>query len=784
MAFFQKAFFQTLTSKQENIEEPFQTDSSFTIFDAEDDGNNIIENGDFDNAQYPPNTTVIGQTKLVKVNNPGNSRYVMRQKNRKRRHSNEEELNAMSTSEVTIRNNSKYHFRVLIGTKNPEINSNVDPSKLISFTISNDHKNREILEEVMTKIVPLDTYDGIGYYQFDMEFDIDYKEDIDDITLEIVLGGHAFAKEEYFTNMVLTELLENASDFSVTDKLTAMLMANNDESYVAGLKDWKDLTNNGFDFTWENKPFWNKTYGYFETTNNKLKGVGAHKLIGKGENDFTIVIKAESIPSIKDTYKEHFEVNNRRTYSSLSSYDSNFNQMQFHEGFANNTSQELLAEEQPKQAVQSEENKQNVLVGEEQQKTELGSSPSALTIYGNQNIAFEVQMPNDSSKDKMYLVIGDKKYGPFTVFSNNTHIMFFTYDVENETIRMYYEDAEIENYAIPAETKIYPTSKNIVLGKDSDWNSKLYSLMFYKKQLTYEERKNIVKYVHESCSEQPIIDYAQEKISTKEKDKYNKNTQLDSLIRNKPRGAVDSSTNCFEKCITACGQYVNNAHEYNECLNGCKMKIPECSQMCDDEKYNENPICKDIPAKQCYKPDCPIAYKKDGSYIVFIQKGSDYAKEMNRHGEINYGCDKDKARELYNRNFPDCPIPTSLQKYNGPSDNDMKSCPYVLKQNNPCATEACEGVDWSNPDPFKQVMSQQCRKNVAHYCEQNHNTDPSCSCWSPNQMNTAECAKLRNYMTPSDSKSCNVNMFDIKDHNEMDKYIKKDKIPCWGCNLA
>jgi len=49
-------------------------------------------------------------------------------------------------------------------------------------------------------------------------------------------------------------------------------------------------------------------------------------------------------------------------------------------------------------------------------------------------------------------------------------------------------------------------------------------------------------------------------------------------------------------------------------------------------------------------------------------------------------------------------------------------------------------------------------------------------------MNTAKCIKMRKfYENPLDY--CTPNSFNIEDHPDFNKYIKKDKIPCWGCNL-
>jgi hypothetical protein len=57
-------------------------------------------------------------------------------------------------------------------------------------------------------------------------------------------------------------------------------------------------------------------------------------------------------------------------------------------------------------------------------------------------------------------------------------------------------------------------------------------------------------------------------------------------------------------------------------------------------------------------------------------------------------------------------------------------------------------------------------------------------CWRNEYRNTPQCQEFRrNFVDPQDYQ-CNINAFDIQKHKDYPQYIRRDKIPCWNCNLT
>ena len=79
-------------------------------------------------------------------------------------------------------------------------------------------------------------------------------------------------------------------------------------------------------------------------------------------------------------------------------------------------------------------------------------------------------------------------------------------------------------------------------------------------------------------------------------------------------------------------------------------------------------------------------------------------------------------------------------------------------------------------------MNEKCKKTVSNYCQINHDIDENCICWDPKHKNNPKCVAMRKFFeNPHDY--CAPNTFDIEEHPDFSKYIKKDNIPCWGCAL-
>jgi hypothetical protein len=71
---------------------------------------------------------------------------------------------------------------------------------------------------------------------------------------------------------------------------------------------------------------------------------------------------------------------------------------------------------------------------------------------------------------------------------------------------------------------------------------------------------------------------------------------------------------------------------------------------------------------------------------------------------------------------------------------------------------------------------------VSNYCHVNYDLDEKCICWNPKYKNDEKCKAFKAYFEePSDY--CEPGLFNIEEHPDFEKYIKKDSIPCWGCKI-
>ena len=151
-------------------------------------------------------------------------------------------------------------------------------------------------------------------------------------------------------------------------------------------------------------------------------------------------------------------------------------------------------------------------------------------------------------------------------------------------------------------------------------------------------------------------------------------------------------------------------------------------------------------------------------------------------GKNSYGTNKENAHRLYKENFPDCPIPEEL-KFNRISHD---KCPFIVRRANPCNEKECRNVKWDKKNLHKMDIPKKCRRHISHYCRIDNNTytDPICECWKVENRNLKKCIKLREKYEPATDYGCNINVFEIEEHPDFKNYIRKDKIPCWNCDLT
>ena len=170
--------------------------------------------------------------------------------------------------------------------------------------------------------------------------------------------------------------------------------------------------------------------------------------------------------------------------------------------------------------------------------------------------------------------------------------------------------------------------------------------------------------------------------------------------------------------------------------------------------------------------DCPNnCYVKNDEYFVYINPND---TSNRRTGEISYGKDKDNAREIFKKNFPKCKIPSILEK-----ETYTDKCPFIIDNGNPCYDNNCSDYNWENfsEDDIDNI-NDGCKRSIYNYCLTNSKFDDKCKFW---KEDTEENKKIvRKFI---DTSVCNPENYDIEQHPDFHKYIKKDNIPCWNCKI-
>ncbi len=198
-----------------------------------------------------------------------------------------------------------------------------------------------------------------------------------------------------------------------------------------------------------------------------------------------------------------------------------------------------------------------------------------------------------------------------------------------------------------------------------------------------------------------------------------------------------------------------------------------------DEVYTN--VKKEVCDKVEVKPsDCPTAYKKGSDYYIFIPEKSYYHNKLGYFGEKLYGSEKAKVKYIYQMNFPDCELPIILTDNEG--GKYSQTCPFIIDQNNPCAAVGCGNVDWNKEYVEDLGLSDKCKNAVSYYCRLNYDLDPKCVAWKPENKFDPKSINVRNYFEKPDE-YCDIRNYSIESHPDFKNYIRKDKIPCWGCKV-
>jgi hypothetical protein len=240
---------------------------------------------------------------------------------------------------------------------------------------------------------------------------------------------------------------------------------------------------------------------------------------------------------------------------------------------------------------------------------------------------------------------------------------------------------------------------------------------------------------------------------------------------------------CIGRC-TAKGMKPFNPYKEHPRIPKGEEATCEAACVCDGKKPYDpyNPGRTPHPNEyQDFVPLGPGGQWIDPSVCPPVTKDCDGNYSWNG---VSYGKNRRRAREIYRINNANCrKIPEELDDwYNHDRPLDNK-CPYkVDSQFNPCRYWACENVDWKAHSP--KDLNRACKRRIAAYCEEHPYLDDACACWRKEYRDKDMCKTFRAELDDPRDHGYDAGSFDISEHPDYDKYIRKDRIPCWNCDLS
>ena len=613
--------------------------------------------------------------------------------------------------------NSKYVILLWVSFSNASINS-LDLLSLIRIRLRTNNQTNNI-PKLNYNIVQKVEMDNRKWYL--LQYNFITNEDTSDV-MNVYINYTQKLQDEaiYFAGVSMYRILPDAQNFIYNDGLVCYLDA---YQYESNKLTWHDLSGTGNDFFWSAIPITDYTKGFINTSNLDLKGPESKVLLNNDE--FTIVLVLNE------------EIENKSQENSI-----------------------------------------------------IADYRYLLSVPGNNKNSFELSINKDN---KLVLNLDKNIVSQKDITLFNKSVITITY--KSGYINIYQDNIEI----LSTQTyNFYFNNNKVILNKNKDLNVNMYGLLVYNRVIKSNEMEGIRDYFITNANKNynnPDVNTIQmdtnlynnnpintvspyyNTVNTQEQySNVNNNLFEDTFTNQGPKRT------CAQDCENMCQKFLNsnNTEKYNQCISLCKNIFTTCEQYCDEED-NDSKYCNtnfDNNTNNTNK--CPIAYKKNNNYYVYIYPNSIYATDLGYSGEKSYGQNIDNARNIYSQNFPNCVIPKEL-RYDG-NKNYMESCPYSLKQLNPCNIDQCYGVNWGVENYESLNINDKCKKAVSNYCRINYDIDEKCVCWNPKYKDDKKCIKMKKFFeNPNDY--CSPNSFNIEDHPDFNKYIKKDNIPCWGCNL-
>lgn len=738
--------------------------------------NNLYVNGSFNEGKAPLQFTGSGgRADIIVFPNNGQSSYVLRQSSLRT-------LNALDPVyyrvEFMLKPNSIYYLGCLYFSTR-----NIPMRNMIVY----NNSSKVLLKTVEEKS-----------YQYSKAGDFKYvyslfktPSDTDQVRTSIYLSYNYnnMAGYNYMTDLGLFELM-NTNIIPVWDNLRSYFNPFNAECIEAGHADCRDLSFHGFDFN--SKLAANVQNGNILLTGNSLKGPSAFKLQNSGiinlTPNFTMFIYARGVtaPVKKTTEKfanqsdeikpadmtlEQFQkmwndagctsilsenslsfwrtqdytkvLSDMKNYYSLASTctgSDNQNAICL-PGKCAKTGKVSSGNSESEAAMNAQLLKQPSSIKITNSINELNGVIATLdgvqlvTFPGNQGIAVSVIVPK--TYGPIRVIIGGTVYE--TTMSTPVFMdLLFSLVYNGNNIILYLNGEPILETVCP---KIYYDNNSVMITPNSDFVGNLYAFAYYNYALLPEQVKKVSDYF------------------VKMKSIGEEVTTISAAMINYVNSFLIDDIGSEEPGVVGPG--------------GTRLTPEEAKKrkalMAEEEAEMER--------RRLEEGKCPKVVFEDSHYYCIVQPNSILAKELGYSGLRDYGTNIDTARQIFETNFPKCPLPDTLDKnkYKG----ELEKCPFILiNPDNPCKKFECKGTDWKDGVP----KDANCRKAVDTYCSKYADLDNACYCWREGNKNKPECLKWRGQFDNPDK--CDFRKYSIDNHPDSDKYIRKDKIPCWGCNLT
>jgi hypothetical protein len=534
--------------------------------------------------------------------------------------------------------------------------------------------------------------------------------------------------------------------------------------------DWEDLTQNKKDFRWKSLPV--KKDGGFLTKDNTLHGPPSQSFNVDSNKELTVIIHSTSLgKETAESQKEDEITAGDVVQNAQMEIAGEKGKMTIHipanvrDQF--NSLKKLLQDKQTQKTVEKTlDLSQQIAKQLQQQKSanpdvhlKKKKNNTSIRFHGNNDVALEIAIPKGDHGLLQVAVGGILYHSKLPVMASNDY--FYSIVYKDGDLKAFVNKAKVIDTKV--RYKIYFDEKPVSVNPSGKWNAnlKIISILnraLHPSELSLFRAKGIIV---KALAEQ-----------------YQKKNLVPGLKH--PKGC---------KCVGFCkvkgmpGFNPYDKHpkipdgEKADCKAACVCHDREPydpydpDRIPDENEYRNINLTPYGPGSDWISPEdtCPRVTRDD--YGNYIWNG------------VSYGRNRKKAREIYHINNPFCRVVPYLldNRYDGRRSLD-KRCPFMIKSPvNPCFYEECDEVDWKNDQP--ENIKKRCKKRIATYCEENAHLDDMCTCWQSEFKDKKICRDFRRKIDDPYDHGCNPGAFQISEHPDYDKYIRKDKVPCFGCDL-